>query len=60
MTKTPQIAALPGMSPLGIAPTPTSAAYDAALAAARDARDARDAARTALAALARAKAKGAM
>ena len=23
MTKTPQIAALPGMSPLGIAPTPT-------------------------------------
>jgi len=38
MTKTPQIAALPSMSPLGIAPTPISAAYDAA-------RDAYEAAR---------------
>ena len=27
MTKTPQIAALPGMSPLGIAPTPTTGPF---------------------------------
>ena len=52
MTKTPQIAALPGMSPLGIAPTPITAlaALDAALdaRAALAALDARDAALAAL------------